>query len=103
MSDRDEKADQDKTERLEEMLAADELDEDVHKSQTAAAQVKQPELLDTYTVQSGDSLRSIAQHYYGTATRDKWMAIYAANQDLIGDDPSQIQPGETLDIPQIDT
>ncbi|MDX1663602.1 MAG: LysM peptidoglycan-binding domain-containing protein [Candidatus Promineifilaceae bacterium] len=89
--------------RLEEMLSTGELDEDIQKSQTAAAQVKKPELLDTYTVQSGDSLSSIAQHYYGTATRDKWMAIYTANKDVIGDDPAQIRPGQKLEIPQIDT
>lgn len=44
-----------------------------------------------YTVMPGDSLSSIAARY-GTT----WQAIYAANKDLIGDDPNLIYPGQRL-------
>ena len=103
MSNQKQPADKDPDKHLEEMLNPGDLDKDIQKSKTAAAQVKKPELLDTYTVQSGDTLQSIARQYYGTGTRDKWMAIHTANKDLIGDDPEAIQPGQELEIPQLDT
>ena len=56
----------------------------------------------TYTVAAGDSLSAIAQKQYGSATRDKWMAIYEANKALIGDNPSLIRPGQVLTIPDLD-
>jgi hypothetical protein len=53
----------------------------------------------TYTVQSGDSLFSIAQQAYGDG--NKWQYIYDANKQVIGDDPNLIRPGEVIYIPQI--
>ncbi|RKN37386.1 M23 family metallopeptidase [Streptomyces hoynatensis] len=47
----------------------------------------------TYTVQSGDSLYRIA------AEQDVdggWQALYAANRDTVGADPSLIRPGQEL-------
>ena len=58
--------------------------------------------LGTYTVQSGDSLSAIALNYYGSAAHDKWMAIYEANKDVIGDNPNLIFPGQELKIPNLD-
>jgi hypothetical protein len=49
-----------------------------------------------YTVQSGDSLASIAQHLYGSA--DYWPALYSANHATI-QDPSQITAGQVLTVP----
>jgi GH25 family lysozyme M1 (1,4-beta-N-acetylmuramidase) len=49
----------------------------------------------TYTVRSGDTLSGIAAKYDGVT----WQAIYAANRQLIGDDPDVIQPGMVLTIP----
>ncbi len=51
----------------------------------------------TYTVQSGDSLTSIATQLYGDA--NQWMAIYDANRDAIGDNPNRIRPGTQLTLP----
>jgi hypothetical protein len=49
----------------------------------------------TYTVDSGDSLSGIA------AAQDVaggWQQLYDANQQLIGDDPNLIKPGQILDL-----
>lgn len=51
----------------------------------------------TYTVQPGDSLSAIAQHYLGDASR--WPQIYDLNKDTIGPDPNVIQPGQVLTLP----
>lgn len=58
--------------------------------------------LDKYVVQEGDSLSSIAQQFYGSAAREKWMAIYEANKGVIGDNPSLIKPGQQLKIPRLE-
>jgi hypothetical protein len=53
-----------------------------------------------YTVQSGDSLWAIAQHFYGDGR--KWRQIYDyCNSQVIGPDPDRIYPGEVLYIPAI--
>ena len=48
---------------------------------------------NTYTVQSGDNLSKIGQHY-GVS----WQKIYEANRDKL-DDPDKIYPGQELNIP----
>jgi nucleoid-associated protein YgaU len=52
-----------------------------------------------YTVQSGDNLASIAQKFYGQATYDNVNKIYYSNMATIGPNPSLIQPGQKLYIP----
>jgi nucleoid-associated protein YgaU len=52
---------------------------------------------DSYTVQSGDTLATIAQQYYGDPTQ--WRRIYDANKDAIGDDPDKLKLGTKLTIP----
>jgi murein DD-endopeptidase MepM/ murein hydrolase activator NlpD len=50
---------------------------------------------DTYTVEAGDTLSSIA------ADQDidgGYQALYDANKDVIGDDPNLIRPGEKLSL-----
>jgi nucleoid-associated protein YgaU len=51
-----------------------------------------------YVVQSGDTLRSIAQDQYGDASL--WPRIYEANHDAIGPDPDALIAGTKLRIPQ---
>ncbi|MBT2908640.1 transglycosylase family protein [Streptomyces sp. McG8] len=48
---------------------------------------------DRYTVQTGDSLASIAD---SLALTGGWTALYVENQQVIGDDPNLILPGQRL-------
>ncbi|MFF8978617.1 transglycosylase family protein [Streptomyces cellulosae] len=48
---------------------------------------------DRYTVQTGDSLASIAD---SLALTGGWTALYVENQQVIGDDPDLILPGQRL-------
>lgn len=50
-----------------------------------------------YTVQGGDTLRTIAEQFYDDA--DKFRIIFQANRDQI-EDPDQIFPGQVLRVPQ---
>lgn len=52
-----------------------------------------------YTVQSGDYLAAIAQQFYGDGSEAAWRRIYDANRDVIGSDPTRIEPGMVLTIP----
>ena len=49
-----------------------------------------------YTVKPGDNLWDIAKNQMGDST--KWGDLYKANQDVIGTNPSMIQPGQELTI-----
>ena len=51
-----------------------------------------------YTVQSADSLSSIARFFYRNGNR--WSDIAEANSFLIGDDPDLIYAGMVLIVPQ---
>ena len=51
----------------------------------------------SYEVQSGDTLLSIAQQFYQDAT--EWRRIYDANKDAIGADPDKLKVGMKLTIP----
>ncbi|NIV39458.1 MAG: LysM peptidoglycan-binding domain-containing protein, partial [Anaerolineae bacterium] len=53
-------------------------------------------------VEEGETLSSIALKYYDSADKEKWMAIYEQNKDVIGDDPNMIKPGQRLKIPKLD-
>lgn len=50
-----------------------------------------------YTVQRGDTLRGIAEWFYGDPGR--WLIIYAANRSTIRD-PLAVEPGTELIIPR---
>jgi nucleoid-associated protein YgaU len=60
-----------------------------------------------YTVTSGDTLWGIAKHVLGedgtmptgAEISAGWKSIYAANADVVGDDPNLIYPGQVLKIP----
>src|SRR5215204_4360273 len=52
-----------------------------------------------YTVVAGDTLRKIAQRFYGDEAQ--WPRIFNANRDQI-DDPDKIQVGQVLRIPTDD-
>ncbi|NJR66437.1 MAG: LysM peptidoglycan-binding domain-containing protein [Leptolyngbyaceae cyanobacterium CRU_2_3] len=57
----------------------------------------------TYTVQAGDFLSSIAQTFYGDGSEAAWRKIYRANQAVIGFDSTQLQIGMVLVIPPKDS
>ena len=50
-----------------------------------------------YTVEAGDTLRSIADKLYGDA--NLWPTIYDANRDIIGPDPDALRVGMHLRLP----
>ena len=52
-----------------------------------------------YTVQSGDSLSTIAFKFYGNASASSVSKIYYSNEATIGSNPNLIQPGQVLYIP----
>lgn len=52
---------------------------------------------ESYEVQAGDTLASIAERFY--EDRALWEVIYDANRDVIGADPDAIQVGMNLRIP----
>lgn len=52
---------------------------------------------ESYEVQSGDTLATIAQQFYGDSTQ--WRQIYDANKDTIGSDPDKLKLGMKLTIP----
>lgn len=52
---------------------------------------------DMYSVAPGDTLRLISEQYYGA--RDLSPIIYAANMDVIGENPNTIEIGMELSIP----
>jgi len=54
-----------------------------------------------HTVTGDDTLSHIALKYYGSAVKEKWMIIYEANKDVIGDNPNKIRPGLVLKIPEL--
>ena len=62
---------------------------------------KDPKIKAEHTVAPGDSLSVIAQRYYKSGAREKWMLIYEANKEVIGDNPSLIRVGQVLKIPKL--
>lgn len=53
----------------------------------------------THVVQAGDTLSTLAKKYYDDA--GKYMTIYNANKEIIGDDPDLIKEGQELVIPKL--
>lgn len=62
----------------------------------AAAGASPVDATRKYTVQAGDSLSKISQHFYGNASQ--YMKIFEANKDQLSD-PDKIKPGMNLIIP----
>ncbi len=55
--------------------------------------------METYTVQSGDTLSKISKQFYGDS--DEYMRIFYANRDKLND-PDMIKVGQQLAIPPDD-
>ncbi|MBN1265837.1 MAG: LysM peptidoglycan-binding domain-containing protein [Anaerolineales bacterium] len=58
-------------------------------------------ILTEHTVAEGEMLSSLALRYYGRA--ELWPLIHEANRSIIGDNPGTIFPGQTLDIPTLES
>lgn len=54
----------------------------------------------SYTVEKGDNLSSISKRFYGKSKY--WKQIFDANRDTI-ENPDLIYPGQTINLPAIDT
>jgi nucleoid-associated protein YgaU len=54
----------------------------------------------TYTVEAGDTLATIADKFYGDS--GAWRKIFDANRSAIGDDPDKLKVGTQLRIPPKD-
>ncbi len=61
--------------------------------EVADLKAKRPKV---YIVKPGDTLKSIAEEFYGDAS--KWMLIYKANKAIIKD-PDVLYPGLELQLP----
>ncbi len=61
--------------------------------------VKKEKVVKKHVVVSGDTLSGIAKKYYDDA--GKYMVIYKANKEIIGDNPDLIKPGMDLVIPEL--
>ena len=59
-----------------------------------------PKYIAQHKVVSGDTMSGLALKYYGSAVREKWMHIYEANKETIGDNPAFIKVGQVLNIPE---
>jgi LysM repeat protein len=70
--------------------------EQAQQAQTTAARHAAHSVTSTYTVRSGDTLSSIARHFYGTTS--KWNWIFQANRSKISN-PNVVMVGEKLTIP----
>jgi len=68
----------------------------------SAAAGGEPKWLAEHTVAAGETLSHIALKYYNSAVKEKWMLIYQANQEAIGDDPNLIRAGLVLKIPALE-
>lgn len=67
----------------------------------AEAAPPEPTYMAQHKVAAGDTLSGIALKYYGSAIREKWMIIYEANRQTIGDNPGLIRVGQVLNIPEL--
>ena len=52
-----------------------------------------------YIVEGDESLWDIAEKFYGD--RSLWELIHEMNEELIGDDPEDIEPGDEIVIPDV--
>jgi len=68
----------------------------VTEPQPVVVQAEPKPTFDTYTVQSGDTLSSIAERFYGKATA--WRKLHELNSDRIAN-PNRLVVGMTLRVP----
>lgn len=72
---------------------------DPNQSESAQPQFRSTPRHQTYTVQEGDTLESIALKFYDDESQ--WRRIWDANDDII-EDPDEMHPGQELSIPGLE-
>ncbi len=70
--------------------------------QKVSKATKKMKFIGNHTVAAGETLSAIAGQHYKSTAKEKWMAIYNANKDVIGLNPSNIKAGQVLKIPKLD-
>ncbi len=88
---------QDREEQLRQKRERFGLDDDRHAATSGPAK----KVIAEHTVAAGETLGHISLKYYNSAVKDKWMKIYEANRDVIGDDPGRLKVGQVLKIPEM--
>ncbi len=73
----------------------------VSRSAPKKASPPEPEYIAEHTLAPDETLSHLALKYYGSAVKEKWMVIYEANKDVIGDNPNHVRPGTVLKIPKL--
>lgn len=77
----------------------DKLRADARRAKPTKPIIGTKKVIKKHVVVSGDTLSGIAKKYYDDA--GKYMVIYKANKELIGDNPDLIQLGMDLIIPEL--
>jgi nucleoid-associated protein YgaU len=73
----------------------------LNRKKEVESAAKPPKTIAKHKVVSGDTMSGLALKYYGSAVREKWMYIYEANKETIGDNPAFIKVGQVLNIPEL--
>lgn len=73
------------------------IDEVQLKTKTVIGDSPRAKQSQTHIVRPGESLYSIADHYYNNA--DLWRLIFDANRTTLGPNPDHLDAGEILKIP----
>ena len=67
----------------------------------AASSQKSKKYIAEHKVAAGETLGHISLKYYNSAVKDKWMVIYEANKEVIGENPGMLKVGQVLKIPEL--
>jgi nucleoid-associated protein YgaU len=65
------------------------------------AEAAKPKFIAEHKLTATETLSHLSLKYYGSATRPYWMVIYEANKEAIGDNPSHVRVGMTINIPEL--
>ncbi len=79
-------------------VVQDETFQDTFSSvpESTSLEAASEEVLESYTVQKGDTLQKISRKYFGTTK--KWRKIYELNKDKLKG-PDKIRPGQVIQVP----
>lgn len=64
-------------------------------------EAEKAEIIDTHTVQSGETLSHIALEYYNHATPPYWKYLLEHNKEVLEGNERNVRPGMELEIPEL--